>query len=58
MRSLSVSPGFFQPMQEDNSLEGYLMSLAIAAFSKIRQSKINSRWVAGPIGRMNRRPSV
>ena len=25
---------------------------------KIRQSKINSRWVAGPIGQTNRRPSV
>ena len=25
---------------------------------KIRQSKINSRLVAGPIGQMNRRPSV
>ena len=25
---------------------------------KIRQSKINSSWVAGPIGQMNRRPSV
>ena len=25
---------------------------------KIRQSKINSRWVAGPIGQRNRRPSV
>ena len=26
--------------------------------SKIRQSKINSRSVAGPMGQMNRRPSV
>ena len=25
---------------------------------EIRQSKINSRWVAGPIGQTNRRPSV
>ena len=25
---------------------------------KIRQSKINSRWVAEPIGQMNRRPRV
>ena len=25
---------------------------------EIRQSKINSSWVAGPIGQMNRRPSV
>ena len=25
---------------------------------KIRQSKINSGWVAGPIGQMNCRPSV
>ena len=25
---------------------------------KIRQSKINSRWVAGPIGQTNRRPNV
>ena len=25
---------------------------------KIRQSKINSCWVAGPIGQTNRRPSV
>ena len=25
---------------------------------KIRQSKINSRWVAGPMGQMNRRPSI
>ena len=35
MRSLSVSPGFFQPMQEDNSLEGYWMSLAIVAFANV-----------------------
>ena len=28
------------------------------ALHKIRQSKINSRWVAGPIGQTNRRPSV
>ena len=27
-------------------------------FSKIRQSKINSRSVAGPMGQMNRRPSI
>ena len=25
---------------------------------ELRQSKINSRWVAGPIGHMNRRPRV
>ena len=25
---------------------------------KFRQSKINSRWVAGPTGQTNRRPSV
>ena len=27
-------------------------------YYEIRQSKINSRWVAGPIGQMNRQPSV
>ena len=27
-------------------------------YIEIRQSKINSRWVAGPIGQTNRRPSV
>ena len=33
---------------EGRELDGY----------KIRQSKINSRSVAGPMGQMNRRPSV
>ena len=28
------------------------------AKSKIRQSKINSRWVSGPIGQTNRQPSI
>ena len=40
---------------------GYLISKFINSVDlsqKICQSKINSRWVAGPIGQMNRRPSV
>ena len=31
---------------------------AVGCWLEIRQSKINSRWVAGPIGQRNRRPSV
>ena len=30
----------------------------VKAAVQIRQSKINSRWVAGPIGQTNRRPRV
>ena len=36
----------------------FLLSFSWVIYQKIRQSKINSRWVAGPIGQTNRRPSV
>ena len=31
---------------------------SVVEYCEIRQSKINSRSVAGPMGQMNRRPSV
>ena len=36
----------------------YIRLLVNVVYFKIRQSKINSRWVAGPFGQTNRRPSV
>ena len=32
--------------------------LALVSSSEISQSKLNSRWVAGPIGQTNRRPTL
>ena len=45
--------------QEDMSRGVILIrTLKLLSDSEICQSKINSRWFAGPIGQMNRRPSV
>ena len=39
-------------------LQNYFGVLSASLSYGICQSKINSRWVAGPIGQTNRRPSV
>ena len=38
--------------------ENALLWTGMGRLVEIRQSKINSRWVAGPIGQTNRQPSV
>ena len=38
--------------------EWQMMAVRFQQRRKIRQSKTNSHWVAGPIGQTNRRPSV
>ena len=43
----------------EEAIQGIVLNtLGQAETPKVRQSKINSRWVAGPIGQTNRQPSV